>query len=165
MGSGDVPGTGSGLCKGTEADRCSVFMHQKQNQGAGVCREKGSTGGEGWETRGGLRCRVMVRRRLLMQGWREPSRRGSGAFSEAPPGSESGRGQRWLTGGAVARAEEVGQTAHRTGCGLGRRWWGNKGLQGPCPRLWPEPRGRCWWDFLRWGPRGRPGFGDKPSGV
>lgn len=73
-----------------------------------MCREKGSTGGEGWETHGGLRGRVMVRRRLLMQGWREPSRRGSGAFSEAPPGSESSRDQHWLTGWAVARAEEVG---------------------------------------------------------
>ena len=92
-----------------------------------MCREKGSTGGEGWETRGGLRCRVMVRRRLLMQGWREPSRRGSGAFSEAAPGSESSRGQRWPTGGAVARAERVGADSPQDRLWIGEVVVGKRG--------------------------------------
>lgn len=95
-----------GLCKGTEADRCSVFMHQKQNQGAGVCREKGTQEGRGG--RPCLRCRVMVRRRLPDPGVVGALQERVGAFSEAPPGSESSRGQHWLTGWAVAGAEEVG---------------------------------------------------------
>lgn len=40
------------MCKGTEAERASAFMHQKESRGAGVWGEKGSTGGEGWELQG-----------------------------------------------------------------------------------------------------------------
>lgn len=130
MGSGDVAGTGSGLYKGTAADRCSVFMHQKQNQGAGVCREKGSTGGEEWETRGGLRCRATVRRRLPDPGVGGPLQERSGALAVSPAEANTSSQT-----GLWPEQRRWGQTAHRTGCGLGRGWWGNERLQRPCPRL------------------------------
>lgn len=50
----------------------------------------------------------MVRRRLPDPGVVGALQERVGAFSEAPPGSESSRGQHWLTGWAVAGAEEVG---------------------------------------------------------
>lgn len=50
----------------------------------------------------------MVRRRLPDPGVVGALQERVGAFSEAPPGSEASRGQHWLTGWAVAGAEEVG---------------------------------------------------------
>lgn len=48
VGAGKGLGIGSGMCKGTEAERASAFMQQKERWGAGVWGEKGSTGGKGW---------------------------------------------------------------------------------------------------------------------
>ena len=77
-----------------------------------------------------LRCRAMVRRRLPDPGVGGAPQERSGALAVSP--AEAGTGSQT---GLWPEQRRCGQTAHRTGCGLGRGWWGNERLQRPCPRL------------------------------
>lgn len=157
VGSGNTPGPGVACAKALR-HRKPVHSCTRRKVEVQECGEKrGAQEGRDGSCRGCLMCRAMVRGGLPDPGTREALQERDRCLFQSSPGSEWGR--------ELAVQQRLALSC-RLGCGRSREGsrqptgpagglGGGEGLQRPCPGLWPEPLGRCWWDFSKVGTRGQ----------